>query len=103
MTELNSKLKEIKTPYLLDFYADWCGPCKMLTPVLEKRQKESEGKWTLIKINVDEEALAEVVNAHQVTGIPLLAFYDKEGKLLNKRAGFVDDKGFQALEKTYLK
>ena len=44
-----------------------------------------------------------MVNAHQVTGIPLLAFYDKEGKLLNKRAGFVDDKGFQALEKTYLK
>lgn len=56
----------------------------------------------MIKINVDEEELAEVVNAHQVTGIPLLAFYDKEGKLLNKRAGYVDDQGFRSLESKYL-
>ena len=48
----------------------------------------------MIKINVDEEEFTEIVGAHQVTGIPLLAFYNKDGKLLNKRAGFVDDKGF---------
>jgi thiol-disulfide isomerase/thioredoxin len=64
MAEFNKLVESLKTPYVLDFYADWCGPCKMLWPVLEKREKESQGKWTIIKIDADNEELAEVINGH---------------------------------------
>ena len=55
----------------------------------------------MIKINVDEEELSEVVNNHQVQGIPMLAFYNK-GKLVHKKVGFADDAAFKTLETTYL-
>ncbi len=56
----------------------------------------------MIKIDVDQEELGEVVGNHQVQGIPLLAFYNKDGKLVHKKVGYADDAAFQALEKTYL-
>jgi thioredoxin 1 len=75
MAEFKKIVGDLKTPYVLDFYADWCGPCKMLTPIITKLEEDSKGKWTLIKVNVDEEELAELVDKHQVQGVPTLAFY----------------------------
>jgi len=48
-------LKQAKNSksYILNFSADWCGPCKSLAPVLEKKEKEGQGKWTVLKVNVD--------------------------------------------------
>ena len=53
MEEFQKVTASLKIPYIVDFYADWCQPCKMLTPGIEKREKLSEGKWALIKANVD--------------------------------------------------
>ena len=53
MEEFQKVTSSLKTPYIVDFYADWCQPCKMLMPVIEKREKESGGKWALIKADVD--------------------------------------------------
>ena len=58
MEEYNKIVQNLKTPYIVDFYADWCQPCKMLTPIITKREEESKGKWTLIKVDVDEDDVA---------------------------------------------
>ena len=71
-------------PVIVDFYADWCGPCKMVAPVLEQiATGRSDVK--IVKVNVDEEpALAE---RYRVRGIPYLALF-KEGKLAGQAVGY---------------
>lgn len=101
MEEYKSIVSGLKTPYVVDFTASWCGPCKMLWPVLEKREAEASGKWTIIKVDVDLEELSEVVNDHSVSGVPTLAFYKGNQKLF-QRSGYVDDAGFKKLEAQYL-
>ena len=66
---------------LVDFYADWCGPCKMLAPVLEELKNEIK----IIKVNVDESE--EVAMKYGVMSIPTLVFF-KEGKLVHKMVGY---------------
>lgn len=75
MKEFKKLVKELNVPYVIDFYADWCGPCKALTPTILKLEKEADGKWALLKVNVDEEDMADLVEKHQVSGVPTLAFY----------------------------
>ncbi len=65
-------------PSIIDFYADWCQPCKMVAPVLEKLQKEYEGKVNIYK--VDTEAERELAGAFQVTSIPSILFCPKDEK-----------------------
>ncbi|HKM33347.1 MAG TPA: thioredoxin [Lachnospiraceae bacterium] len=55
-------------PVLIDFYADWCGPCKMMAPVVDKMAEELEGKVKVGKINVDEEP--ELAEKYHVVSIP---------------------------------
>jgi thioredoxin len=101
VAEYNQLISSLKTPFVVDFYASWCGPCKSLWPVITKRESESNGKWTIIKVDIDLEELASIVNDHQVTGVPTLAFY-KEGQKTFQRAGFADDAAFKKLEEKYL-
>jgi thioredoxin 1 len=71
-------------PVIVDFYADWCGPCKMLSPVLEQLANEHTNV-TIAKVNVDEEpALAE---RYRVRGIPYVALF-KDGKLASQVVGY---------------
>lgn len=65
-------------PCLVDFYADWCGPCKMIAPTLETLAKEYEGKLNVYKINTDHEP--EVASAFGINSIPSLLFIPKEGQ-----------------------
>ena len=59
---------------LVDFFATWCGPCKLLTPVLEELAHEVHG-LKIIKVNVENDAMADVVQQHNVSGMPTLVFY----------------------------
>jgi thioredoxin len=64
-------------PCIVDFYADWCGPCKMVSPILEQISEEYAGKVNVYKINTDEEQ--ELSQAFGIQSIPSLLFVPKSG------------------------
>ena len=73
-------------PVLVDFYADWCGPCKMLAPVIETLATEYEGKIKIGKLNVDD--APNTAQNYGVMSIPTL-LYIKNGEVVNKSVGVV--------------
>jgi len=72
---------------VVDFYADWCGPCKMMGPILEQAQIDYEGKAVIAKVNVDENKDLAVQN--KIMGIPTLFFF-KDGKIVDRSSGVLD-------------
>jgi thioredoxin 1 len=77
--EQNQEWKfEGNLPCLIDFYADWCGPCKMVAPILEDLSKEFEGKINIYKVNTESEQ--ELAAAFGIQSIPSLLFCPKDGK-----------------------
>ena len=80
-----SEVLKSDVPVILDFWAPWCGPCKMVAPVLEEVAKEVAGKAKVGKINVDEEQ--ELAAAFKVMSIPTLVVM-KDGKVANSSVGF---------------
>ena len=67
-----------KKPAIVDFYADWCGPCKRLAPILEEVNKEYAGKIVIYKVNVDMEK--ELAGQYQIRSIPTIMMFPKGGK-----------------------
>ncbi len=65
-------------PCVIDFYADWCRPCKMVAPIMEDLAKQYEGKVKIYKINVDKEK--QLASIFQIRRIPAVLFSPKEGK-----------------------
>jgi len=77
--EANKEWKfEGEAPCLIDFYADWCGPCKTIAPILEKLQIEYGDKLNIYKVNTEEEQ--ELASMFGIQSIPSLLFVPKEGK-----------------------
>ena len=70
---------------LVDFYADWCGPCKMLGPVLEELASEYEGKAKIVKVNVDE--ISDLASEYGVMSIPNM-FILKDGVVVKNIVGY---------------
>ncbi len=79
-----NKLINGEKPVLIDFHAEWCGPCKMLAPVIKEVAKEVAGKVRVIKIDIDKnQALAQ---RYQVRGVPTLALF-KDGEVIWRESG----------------
>jgi thioredoxin 1 len=73
-------------PVLVDFYADWCGPCKAMSPIIQQVASENAGKVKVIKIDVDKNQA--VAQQFRVQGIPTLILF-QEGKVLWRQSGVV--------------
>ena len=72
---------------VVDFYADWCGPCKMMAPVFEETALEYSGKVTFAKLNIDENR--QIALANKVMSIPTLLFF-KDGEQVDRVVGMID-------------
>ena len=84
--ELEQILAESKTPVFCDFWATWCGPCRMLAPVFEEISDQYDGKAVFVKIDIDENEDSAI--KYGITSIPnVIAF--KDGKAVANSLGFV--------------
>ena len=77
-------LKSSQIPVLVDFYADWCGPCKMLSPIVQEVASDMHGRVKVIKVNVDKNQSASM--KYGIRGVPTLILFEK-GKILWRQSG----------------
>ena len=84
---------------LVDFFATWCGPCKMLGPVLESVQEELEGKIKIVKVDVDESN--DLAAAFGVMAVPTMVLF-KDGKQINAFSGYMPKEQLVGILQKYL-
>lgn len=100
--EVNSEWKfEGELPCIIDFYADWCQPCKMVAPILDTLAKEYEGKINIYK--VDTESEQELAGAFGIRSIPSILFVPKTGQPQMAQGALPIDSFRQAIDDVLLK
>jgi thioredoxin len=81
-------------PVVVDLYADWCGPCRALAPLLDRLAQRYAGRVKFVKVNMDDEP--RVAGHFDVSSIPTLLVFDR-GRLVHRTSGLPDPRGFVAL------
>lgn len=101
-TDDNFEAEVLKSPLpvLVDFWAQWCGPCKMLTPIVEELAKDYDGKLRIGKLNVDDSP--QSASRYAVNSIPTLLFV-KGGNVVDQHVGLLAKKALQAKIDQFLK
>lgn len=80
-------------PVLVDFWAPWCGPCKMLSPVIEKVAGQYQGKIKIVKVNTDD--YPDVAGNYQISGVPTVILF-KGGQPVDRVVGYVPEKNLSS-------
>jgi len=98
VTSANFEAEVLQSPVpaLLDFWAPWCGPCRMIGPMIEELAAEYSGRLKVGKVNVDEEA--DLASRHNIASIPTLVVY-KDGSIANQAMGALPKQNIEALFK----
>lgn len=82
----DAQVLKSKVPVVVDFFADWCGPCRALSPIVEQLAKDFAGKVTIGKIDVD--AAAEIPGRYGIAAVPTLILF-KDGRVVEKITGLL--------------
>lgn len=88
-----------KLPAIVDFYADWCGPCRRVAPIMEKLAEEYDGKLLIYKVNTQNET--GLANAFQIRSIPTVLFIPMEGQPM-MQVGALPEEGYRQVIEQHL-
>ena len=92
--EFEQQVLNSANPVFVDFWAEWCGPCRSVSPVVEELSNEYNGKVDFVKINVDENG--ELAQKYNVFSIPTLAIF-KNGEVVSQKVGASTKESFQTM------
>ena len=85
--DLQHEVLDSSVPTLVDFWAPWCGPCRMMAPILVELEREFQGKLKVVKVNTEEPENLELAVTYQIQSIPNLKLF-KNGKVAHEFIGF---------------
>jgi thioredoxin 1 len=98
-TNFPAEVLQAPGPVLVDFWAPWCGPCRMVAPVVDKIAQTYAGRLKVVKLNTDDSP--SIAGKYEVTGIPALILF-KAGEPVDRIVGYVPEKQLAAMVEKYL-